>query len=434
LPEKPKNIFILALGKELKVVHHLPNQNIQTMINPSAFLLAVFLLIGLIEWYLRSKNTDKKYTGSLVMNLAIGAMDQIGALFNFGLLYFALSYAYDNFRIFEIKEAWYQWVLAVFAIDLLGYWYHRFSHRVNFLWAGHVTHHSSDRFNFSNGFRTSPFQGINRILFWPILPILGFSPAVLVITLKVSGLWDFVVHNEYVPKLRIAEYLIITPSLHRVHHGRNDLYIDKNYGSTFSIWDRLFGTYQEETEKVEYGIKSDYTDNNPFWAIGHHYHYLWKTMSATNRWKDKIKVWFMPPEWKPEDVVATEVPIQRIKVPVSIYLKYYAVFQLLFCTVGIILLLVYKDFFSNWTFYLCGFIGIINMANAAIVINENISRHFERNELIRISLEAGLILTTIMLDPKALLGYISVFLLISMLLIGGIYFNVIPPQKNSTTT
>lgn len=383
-------------------------------------MLAVFLSIGLIEWYLRSRNTDKKYTGSLVMNLSIGAMDQVGALFNFALLYLALSYAYDHFRIFEIKEAWYQWVLAVFAIDLLGYWYHRFSHRVNFLWAGHVTHHSSDRFNFSNGFRTSPLQGINRIFFWPILPILGFSPAVLIITLKVSGLWDFVVHNEYVPKLRIAEYLIITPSLHRVHHGKNDLYIDKNYGSSFSVWDRLFGTFQEETEKVEYGIKSDYKDNNPFWAIGHHYHYLWKTMTATRSWTDKIKVWFMPPEWKPADVTFSEIAVQKIKVPVSSYLKNYAVYHLFFCTIGIILLLVYKDFFPMGAFYLCGLIGIVNMANSAIVMNENINKYFKRNELIRISIEAGLILIFIGSYPKESLWYILGYLLISLLLILGL--------------
>jgi alkylglycerol monooxygenase len=399
------------------------------MINSSAFLLAVFLLIGIIEWYLQSRNPEKKYTGSLVMNLSIGAMDQISALFNFALLYFALSYAYDNFRIFEIKEAWYQWVLAFFAIDLLGYWYHRFSHRVNFLWAGHVTHHSSDRFNFSNGFRTSPLQGINRVLFWPILPILGFSPAVLVITLKVSGLWDFVVHNEYVPKLRIAEYFIITPSLHRVHHGKNDLYIDKNYGSSFSIWDRLFGTFQEETEKVEYGIKSDYTDNNPFWAIGHHYHYLWKTMTATRNWTDKIKVWFMPPEWKPGDVNFSEIAVQKIKVPVSRYLKYYAVYQLFFCTISIISLLVYKEFFSSWALYLCGFIGIVNMATAAMIINENISKHFERNELIRISLEALLVLISMASFLLVSFGYVLIYLFISLLFIGGIYFNIFPKKE-----
>lgn len=390
------------------------------MINPSAFLLAVFLFIGLIEWYLRTKTKDKAYTGSLVMNLTIGAMDQIGSLINFTILYFVLTYTYTNFRLLEIKDAWYQWVLAYIAIDLLGYWYHRFSHRVNILWAGHVTHHSSDRFNFSNGFRTSPFQGINRIIFWPILPMLGFSPAVLVITLKVSGLWDFIVHNEYVPKLRVVEYIFITPSLHRVHHGKNDIYIDKNYGSTFSVWDRLFGTYQEETEKVTYGINSDYTDNNPFWAIGHYYHYLWKMMTSTVQWFDKIKLWFMPPEWKPSNIKETEIASPEKKTPVTIRLKYYAVFQIVVCTTGILLLLVYKDFFPNWAFYTCAIIGIINMSKAAMIINENITNHFEKNEFIFISIEVMLVLIAVFLYSNTSLSYLLIYLLISLLAIGSL--------------
>jgi alkylglycerol monooxygenase len=111
-------------------------------------------------------------------------------------------------------------------------------------------------------------------LFWCALPVFGFFPTVLVITLKVSGLYNFILHNEYVPKLGFVEKILITPSLHRVHHGKNPLFIDKNYGLTFSIWDRLFGTYQEETETIIYRITDTYVDNNPFWAIGHHYHYL----------------------------------------------------------------------------------------------------------------------------------------------------------------
>lgn len=389
------------------------------MINTFALLMPIFLLIALFEWFIRFKKGDKKYTaGSLIMNISIGAIDQISSLVYFALLFFALSYVYNHFRILEMENSWYQWVLAYIVVDFLSYWYHRFSHRVNILWAGHVTHHSSEQFNFSNGFRTSPFQGINRIIFWSILPIFGFSPAVLVITLKVSGLYDFILHNEYIPKLRAIEKILITPSLHRVHHGKNDLFIDKNYGSTFSIWDRLFGTYQEETETVIYGITGTYIDNNPFWAIGHYYYYLWKTMNATTRWNDKIKLLFMSPAWKPKDVTNVETSLYKNEIPATIQLKFYAVFQLFFCVTGIIFLLIYKDFLSNWIFIISTFIGVIHLSKAAMIFNENVYKDFERRELTWLSCEAIVVLLFLFKFSNIALLYVLIFLLISLLIIG----------------
>jgi sterol desaturase/sphingolipid hydroxylase (fatty acid hydroxylase superfamily) len=388
------------------------------MINTFALLIPVFLLIALFEWYILFKKGDKKYTaGRLVMNMSIGAIDQICSLAYFALLYFALSYVYTHFRIIEIKSLWYQWVLAYIAVDFLSYWYHRISHRVNILWAGHVTHHSSEVFNFSNGFRTSPFQGLNRIVFWSLLPIFGFSPTVLLIILKVSGLYDFMLHNEYVPKLRVIEKIFITPSLHRVHHGKNDLYIDKNYGSTFSIWDRIFGTYQEETEVVKYGISGSYVDNSPFWAIGHYYHYLWKTMNATSRWTNKVKLIFMPPAWTPDDVTDRQSPLSKSKIPVTIHLKYYAGFQMSFFTAWIILLLIYQDFFSNWEFIICAFVGIVNLSKAAMIFNGNIYENLEKRESMWLGFEAILVLLFLFQYSNFYFLYLLTFLLISLILI-----------------
>jgi sterol desaturase/sphingolipid hydroxylase (fatty acid hydroxylase superfamily) len=126
---------------------------------------------------------------------------------------------------------------------------------VNILWAGHMTHHSSEHYNFSNSFRTSLFQGVNRILFWSILPVFGFSPVMLVVLLKISQLYDFLLHTEAVPKLGILEKILVTPSQHRVHHGRNDLYINRNYGSTFVVWDKLFGPSRKKQKKWNTGSK-----------------------------------------------------------------------------------------------------------------------------------------------------------------------------------
>jgi sterol desaturase/sphingolipid hydroxylase (fatty acid hydroxylase superfamily) len=272
----------------------------KNMPNYIALLIPVFLLLIALEWWFSVKRNDQMYEGSnTVMNMAIGAIDQFGALLYLFGLFVCLKFSQTHFQVYALPKDWRQWVLAFLFVDLVGYWYHRCSHRINFLWAGHVTHHSSTYFNLSNGFRTSPFQGLFRIPFWMVLPVLGFDPLVLVITFKVVGLHDFFVHTSYIPKLGWLEYVIVTPSHHRVHHGKNDIYIDKNYGSALIIWDRMFGTYQEETEPVEYGLVSDYEDKNPVHAIFYHFKYLFSSILQIRGWGDKMRMLFMPPGWVP---------------------------------------------------------------------------------------------------------------------------------------
>lgn len=387
------------------------------MLNTIALLIPVLMVIVFIEWYVSYRRRDNKYTTrNFMMNLAIGTIDQISSLFYFTLLYLAMDYVYRHYRIIDMRDTWYQWIYAYIAVDFISYWYHRFSHRVNILWAGHVTHHSSEHFNFSNGFRTSFFQGINRIIFWSVLPVFGFSPLMLVIILKVSGLYDFILHSAYIPKLGFLEKILITPSLHRVHHGKNDIYIDKNYGSTFVIWDKLFGTFQEETETVQYGIKSEYIDNNPFRAIGHYYQYLWQTMVATPRWSDKIKLLFMPPEWKPQYKPEPKSRPLYDHGHVSHYLKHYALFQIVCCTCALITMLVYKDFVTRWEVLLYSAIGITAASNSAMVFNDNVSESFISHELTRLGVATVLMFATLMLYAKGYMVSIVMFLMLSIVL------------------
>jgi alkylglycerol monooxygenase len=356
-----------AFSNQPRRFFQLENLKLHFMINSFALLIPVFLSVVFIEWYVSHKKNDKKYRlENVMMNMTIGAIDQIGSLFYFVCLFFVLEYVYVHFSIFKINDAWYQWLLAYVVVDFVSYWYHRWSHRINILWAGHITHHSSELYNFSNGFRTSVFQGFNRIIFWAIMPMFGFSPTVLVITLKISGLYDFFVHTEYIPKLGFLEKIFVTPSLHRVHHGKNDIYIDKNYGSTFLIWDKMFGTYQAETEKVEYGIKGTYVDNNPFNAIGHHYVYLYKSIKNTIAWSDKIKLLVMPPEWQPSNIVKEEKLVFKSAKTTRKLVKRYAIIQMIISVVGMIALLVYENYLNKWMFFVLALIGIINMAFATI--------------------------------------------------------------------
>lgn len=389
------------------------------MINVTALLIPVLMLLVFAEWYISYKRGDNRYTaGNTVMNITIGAIDQICSLFHFALLYLVMQVVYDHFRLVDIQNAWYQWVAGYIAVDFISYWYHRFSHRVNILWAGHITHHSSEFLNFTNGFRTSIFQGFNRIIFWAFLPVFGFEPFTLVLILKVSGLYDFLLHTEYIPKLGFLEKFLITPSIHRVHHGKNDIYIDKNYGSTFLIWDQLFGTYQPETEPVKYGIKSPYTDNNPVMAIGYYYRYLWNAMKITPGIGNKIKLLFMPPDWNPKTEAYEKTQRSTAPLSATVYLRRYAIFQIIACTTALTVMLAYVDFLWKWEVLLFSGIGLISMANGAMVLNGNIHEHFGRHEAVRQLIGALLVFTAMLLYPKFYFMPVLLFQAVSLLFIG----------------
>jgi alkylglycerol monooxygenase len=343
------------------------------MLNITALFIPILLIAIGIEWFVTRKKNEPTYTiGNTMQNMSIGALDQIGSLFYFTALYFILDYSYQHFSLFHLSDSWIQWVLAFIVVDFLSYWYHRFSHRTHILWAGHITHHSSPHFNLSNGFRTSLFQGINRIIFWALLPIFGFSPWVLLVTLKVSGIYDFVQHTKWFPRIPWLERILITPSLHRVHHGKNEIYIDKNYGSIFSIWDRLFGTFQEETEPVEYGIKAEYRDSNPLIAVGFHYHYLWQHIQSASRIIDKFKMPFMPPEWIPTTTKQTN-PVQK---KVNINGNFNAqpiLFEFVIAVIAFIALYAITPMLPAWTSAICYLIVLHYIIQNSRIINQDIA-------------------------------------------------------------
>lgn len=343
------------------------------MLNITALFIPILLIAIGIEWFVTRKKNEPTYTiGNTMQNMSIGALDQIGSLFYFTALYFILDYSYQHFSLFHLSDSWIQWVLAFIVVDFLSYWYHRFSHRTHILWAGHITHHSSPHFNLSNGFRTSLFQGINRIIFWALLPIFGFSPWVLLVTLKVSGIYDFVQHTKWFPRIPWLERILITPSLHRVHHGKNEIYIDKNYGSVFSIWDKLFGTFQEETEPVEYGIKAEYRDSNPLIAVGFHYHYLWQHIQSASRIIDKFKMPFMPPEWIPTTTKQTN-PVQK---KVNINGNFNAqpiLFEFVIAVIAFIALYAITPMLPAWTSAICYLIVLHYIIQNSRIINQDIA-------------------------------------------------------------
>jgi sterol desaturase/sphingolipid hydroxylase (fatty acid hydroxylase superfamily) len=187
-----------------------------------------------------------------------------------GFLLFAIDMKIYEHRLFEIDSfKWYNIILCYFLMDFTYYWYHRAQHRIRILWADHVNHHSSEEYNYSTAFRQGIFTPFIQPLFYFHLAFLGFDPRMVIILHvfgHVSAVWT---HTKLIGKMGFLEYILVTPSAHRVHHGSNPEYIDKNYGNTFIFWDMLFGTYEPEKKEVRYGITKNIHSYNIFKVIFH---------------------------------------------------------------------------------------------------------------------------------------------------------------------
>ncbi|MFC7909198.1 sterol desaturase family protein [Streptomyces nigra] len=192
------------------------------------------------------------------------------------------------------------WVLLFFAEDLAYYAFHRAHHRVRLLWASHVVHHSSVRFNLSTALRQSwtPMSGLP---FWMPLALLGIPPWMILLQQSISLIYQFFLHTERVDRLwRPIEFVFNTPSHHRVHHGSNNVYLDRNYGGILIIWDRLFGTFQPEGERVVYGLTKNIDTYNPLRVAFHEYTATWHAIRTATRWRDRAGYAFGPPGWAPQ--------------------------------------------------------------------------------------------------------------------------------------
>ncbi len=208
---------------------------------------------------------------------------------------FVLAYQY---RLIDLPvSAWWVWLLALVAQDFCFYWYHRSSHRVRVFWAAHVNHHSSERFNLTTALRQSWTTPVYSFMFFLPLAMIGVHPALIVAVKSVSLVYQFFIHTEVVGRLGPLEWVFNTPSHHRVHHGSNDQYIDRNYGGILIVWDRLFGTFEPEGVKVKFGLTKNINSYNLFVIAFHQ----WLAIAGEIRRspRDVLRCLFMPPEWQP---------------------------------------------------------------------------------------------------------------------------------------
>lgn len=265
-----------------------------------ALSIPVFFILIAIELAYSYFNRLNYYRlNDSIANLSQGIGQQITGIFMKTALFFGYKYIYDHWRLFDLPSTLLVWILLFTGVDFFYYWFHRMSHQVNALWAAHIVHHQSEEYNLTVALRQSWFQGWFSWVFYLPLAFLGFDPIMFLTISAFNTLYQFWIHTKAIGNMGWLEYIINTPSHHRVHHGSNPKYIDKNHAGTLIIWDRMFGTFQKEEEPVYYGITKPLASWNPVWANFHYWFDLAALSAKARNWQDRIMVFFKAPGWQP---------------------------------------------------------------------------------------------------------------------------------------
>lgn len=297
-------------------------------INLMVFASPLFLiLIGIEYWAAHYKKTKIYQLNDSVNNFSSGILEEIGALPVRGLLIYSYYYLYEHYAIFNINpQSFFSWFFLWLGVDFFYYWYHRVSHRNSFFWVGHSVHHQSEHFNLSVALRQGYFQTLTSWVFYLPLALIGFPTWMFVIVASINTIYQFWIHTESIRKMGWFETIFNTPSHHRVHHGKNPQYIDKNYAGSLIIWDKLFGTFEPENEQADYGVTEPLDSWNPFYAnIKVIKDILYYGKGLKNKW-DILRAFFMPPEWiihrlqQENSPVSKKITVQKNTTSPAIYL------------------------------------------------------------------------------------------------------------------
>jgi sterol desaturase/sphingolipid hydroxylase (fatty acid hydroxylase superfamily) len=270
-------------------------------------IIPIFYLLIIIEAvYAYSKKKFNFRSMDTISSLSSGTTNAIKDLLGLTIIIISYDWVLERVALFEIKNDWLVYILAFIALDFANYWIHRLDHSINFFWNEHVVHHSSEEFNLAVALRQSisTFFNLSFIFMLPAA-LLGISTEVIAVVTPLHLFAQFWYHTEHIGKLGWLEYIIVTPSQHRVHHALNPIYLDKNLSPVFCIWDRLFGTFQEELEEEPcvFGVTRQVNTWNPIKINFQHLLLLIKDAWRTNNWLDKLRIWFMPTGWRPADVI-----------------------------------------------------------------------------------------------------------------------------------
>jgi sterol desaturase/sphingolipid hydroxylase (fatty acid hydroxylase superfamily)/uncharacterized membrane protein YhhN len=247
-----------------------------------------------------------------VGSLAAGILSQISGVFMLALSVGIYIIVFEHFSLFALPaDDWRVWVGALIAYDFFYYWNHRIDHEVGLFWAAHVVHHQSDHFNLSTALRQSSTGALLGWMFYLPMAVAGVPPVVFIGVGLIDLLYQFWIHTELVGKLGWFDFVFASPSNHRVHHGINDQYLDKNYGGILILWDRLFGTFEPEVERPVFGVRGGLGTFDPIGANLSYYATMAGLCRRAGDWRDRIRVWFAPPGWVPANLLRPQGPEPR---------------------------------------------------------------------------------------------------------------------------
>ncbi len=260
-----------------------------------AFLV---LILGETVWDICIKNRTSY--GETIANFIIAAGNSLLDRTVYGLVFVLGLFITQDYAFFEIRTAWWNWILAIVAADFTYYWMHRAEHEIRILWAYHSIHHSSPEFNLTTGLRLAWIEGAIEWIFFVPMILLGFGTVQTIIALAIVVIYQTWIHTEKIGKLGWLDRVFNTPSVHRVHHGSNKQYHDKNYGGILMLWDRFFGTYKSEQEAVIYGITTPVGTWNPLIINFHEFGKIFKEVKHSKSVSDAFGYVCKRPGWKPE--------------------------------------------------------------------------------------------------------------------------------------
>ncbi|MDP5031143.1 sterol desaturase family protein [Paraglaciecola sp.] len=307
-----------------------------------------FLLIGVELLLEKVRQTHYYRINDAIVSLSAGVLSRMLDIVKAMVPFTIYVVIYENYALLTLPDTFIIWLSVFVLYDFCYYWNHRFGHEISMLWAAHVVHHSSEEYNLTTALRQSSSSFLSWVFYLP-LAILGVEPLLLISVGALNLIYQFWVHTRHVPKLGWFELIFVSPSNHRVHHAQNAVYIDKNYGGVFILWDRLFGTFQEElaTDPVIFGIRGSLKSWNPLYANVQVYAQLCRDSWHTKKLSDKCRVWFGRTGWRPADVsqafpiVKTDLKqFQKFDISISLLSKIYCLVQHSLTTcIGLLLLL-----------------------------------------------------------------------------------------------
>lgn len=324
-------------------------------INPIVLSIPIFFILIGIELLVERFTHRKLYRlPDAIANLSCGITQQLSNLFLRLFVIGIYQVLFENFAFFTLDNSmWWYWLSLYLLVDLAYYWAHRMSHEINLFWGGHVVHHQSEDYNLSVALRQSSLQIVWTFSFSLPIALLGFNTLDFALISALNTLYQFWIHTEAIGKMGWFEYIFNTPSHHRVHHGRNPKYIDKNHAGSLIIWDKMFGTFQEEEERPTYGVTKPLNSWNPVWANVSHYADMAHDLKRIPKWSDRIRYIFKKPGWLPDYMggyrAAPDVDQSTYKkydTPAPVSLNLYVIFQYVLCIIGTALFLFNGDKFS----------------------------------------------------------------------------------------